>query len=284
MADDRPRSQKELTQVQHRMFKIAVCIKQVPATTEVKFDPETNTLIREGVESQINPFDLYALEEAVRVKERLQEQGEEAVVTAISMGPPQAEEALREAISLGADEAILLSDRAFRGADTWATSYALAKALMKIEPDLVFCGMQAIDGDTGQVGPGIAVHMDYAQAPYVAKIESLDKRKIVVKRLLENGYEVCSVRLPAVLTVVKEINEPRTPSLRGKMNAKKAQIPVWTAADIDAPADKIGLQGSPTQVVKVFSPPHREGGEKYQGESDELADKLFGLLKELEIV
>ena len=265
-------------------MKICVCIKQVPATTEVKFDPETNTLIREGVESQINPFDLYALEEAVRVKERLQEQGGEATITAVSMGPPQAEEALREAISLGADDAILLSDRAFAGADTWATSYTLAKALTRLDPDLVFCGMQAIDGDTGQVGPGIAVHMDYAQAPYVAKIESLDKHKIVVKRLLENGYEVCSLRLPAVLTVVKEINEPRTPSLRGKMNAKKAVIPVWKAADIEAPEDKIGLQGSPTQVVKVFSPPHREGGEKWTGEPGELADRLAGLLKELEIV
>lgn len=263
-------------------MRICVCIKQVPATTEVKFDPETNTLIREGVESQINPFDLYALEEAVRVKERLQEQGEEARVTAVSMGPPQAEQALREAISLGADDAILLSDPAFRGADTWATSYTLARALTKLEPDLVFCGMQAIDGDTGQVGPGIAVHMDYAQAPYVAKIESLDKRRIAAKRLLETGYEVCSVCLPAVLTVVKEINEPRTPSLRGKMNAKKAVIPIWKAVDIGALEDKIGLQGSPTQVVKVFSPPHREGGEKWTGEPIELVGKLVGLLKELE--
>jgi len=266
------------------MFKICVCIKQVPATTEVKFDPETNTLIREGVESQINPFDLYALEEAVRVREHLAEGGEETRVTAVSMGPPQAEEALREAISLGADDAILLSDRAFRGADTWATSYALALALLKLEPELVFCGMQAIDGDTGQVGPGIAVHMDYARAPYVAKIESLDKKKVVVKRLLENGYEICSVRLPAVLTVVKEINEPRTPSLRGKMNAKKAEIPTWTAADIEAPEDKIGLPGSPTQVVKVFSPPHREGGEKCTGEPSELADRLARILAELRIV
>jgi electron transfer flavoprotein beta subunit len=200
------------------------------------------------------------------------------------MGPPQAQDSLREAIALGADDAVLLSDRAFRGADTWATSYAIAKALMKMEPNLVFCGMQAIDGDTGQVGPGIAVHMDYAQAPYVASIESLEKKKITVKRLLENGYEVCSVKLPAVLTVVKEIAEPRTPSLRGKMNAKKAVIPTWTAADIEAPEEKIGLQGSPTQVVKVFSPPHREGGEKWEGEPDELAAKLCGLLKELEIV
>jgi len=264
--------------------KICVCIKQVPATTEVKFDPETNTLVREGVDSQINPFDVYALEEAVRVKERLQKEGEEATVTVLTMGPPQAEQALREAISLGADDAVLLSDRAFRGADTWATSYALAQALRKLQPDLVFCGMQAIDGDTGQVGPGIAVHLDYAQATYVAKIEALDKRKITVRRLVEQGYEVCAVRLPVVMTVVKEINEPRTPSLRGKMNAKKARIPVWKAADIEAPEEKLGLQGSPTQVVKVFSPPHREGGEKWTGEPEELADKLASLLKELEVV
>ena len=265
-------------------MKIAVCIKQVPQTTEVKIDPETHTLIREGVESQINPFDLYALEEAVRVRERLAERGEEATVTVITMGPAQAEAALREAISLGADDAILLSDRAFAGSDTWATSYALGRALAKLEPDLVFCGMQAIDGDTGQVGPGIAVHMDYAQAAYVAKIETMEKRKIAVKRLIENGYERVSLRLPAVLTVVKEINEPRTPSLRGKMNAKKAEIPVWKAADIEAPEDKIGLLGSPTQVIKVFSPPHRQGGERWAGEPPELADKLCNLLTEMEIV
>jgi electron transfer flavoprotein beta subunit len=266
------------------MFKICVCIKQVPATTEVKFDPVTNTLIREGVDSQINPFDLYALEEGVRIKERLHSDGEECSVTVVSMGPPQAENALREAITLGADDALLLSDRAFGGADTWATSFTLAKALSKLQPDIILCGMQAIDGDTGQVGPGIAAHMDYAQATYVAKIDSLDKKKVVVRRLVEEGYEVCSVKLPLVMTVVKEINEPRTPSLRGKMNAKKAKIPVWSSADIDAPAEKLGLQGSPTQVVKVFSPPHREGGEKWTGESDELAEKLTGLLEELEII
>lgn len=266
------------------MFKICVCIKQVPATTEVKFDPETNTLVREGVESQINPFDLYALEEGVRIKERFQSEGEESSITVISMGPPQAENALREAIALGADDALLLSDRAFGGADTWATSYTLAKGLEKLQPDIVLCGMQAIDGDTGQVGPGIAAHMDYAQAAYVARIESLNKKEITVKRLVETGYEVCKVKLPVVITVVKEINEPRTPSLRGKMNAKKAKITIWTLADIDAPAEKLGLQGSPTQVVKVFSPPHREGGEKWTGESDELAEKLAGLLEELEIV
>ena len=265
-------------------MKIAVCIKQVPQTSEVKIDPETHTLIREGVDSQINPFDLYALEEAVRVKERLIEQGQEASVSVITMGPPQAETALREAISLGADEAILLSDRAFAGSDTWSTSYALAQGVAKVDPSLVFCGMQAIDGDTGQVGPGMAVHLDFAQAAYVAQIEEIDEKKIVVKRLIESGYERVSLKLPAVLTVVKEINEPRTPSLRGKMNAKKAEITVWKAADIEANPEMIGLIGSPTQVIKIFSPAHREGGEKWSGEAPELADKLCDLLKEMEIV
>ncbi len=265
-------------------MRICVCIKQVPATTEVKINPETNTLVREGVDSQINPFDLYALEEAVRVKERLVAEGQEATVTVVTKGLPQAEEILREAIALGADDAVLISDRPLAGSDTWATSYELALALRKLDPTLVFCGMQAIDGDTGQTGPGIAVHMDYAIATYVAKIESIDKRKIEVKRLLEEGYERVSVRLPAVLTVVKEINEPRTPSLRGKMNAKKAVIPRWGLAELEAPEDKVGLKGSPTQVVKVFTPPHREGGVKWEGDAPDLADKLTELLRDLEIV
>ncbi|MCX8053984.1 MAG: electron transfer flavoprotein subunit beta/FixA family protein [Armatimonadetes bacterium] len=272
-----------------RTLKICCCIKQVPATTDVKIDPETNTLVREGIENQINPFDLYALEEAVRTKERMADVGEESVVTVISMGPPWAEEALREAISLGADNAILLSDKAFAGADTWCTSYTLALALRKIEPDIVFCGMQAIDGDTGQVGPGIAVHLDYAQAAYVAKIESITSNKdgngkLVARRLIEDGYEVVEVKLPAVVTVVKEINEPRTASLRGKMNAKKAEIPVWGPADIGADENKIGLQGSPTRVVKVMTPPCRAGGEKYEGEPDELAERFYDVLKCLEVV
>lgn len=265
-------------------MNICCCIKQVPATTEVKINPETNTLVREGVETQINPFDLYALEEAVRTRERMEESGEASKVTVLTMGPPQAEEALREAISLGADEAILLSDRAFAGSDTWCTSYALAMALKKLGPDIVFCGMQAIDGDTGQVGPGIAVHLNYSQVAYVAEIESVDAKRMVAKRLIEEGYEVVEVRPPVVLTVVKEINEPRTPSLRGKMNAKKAQIPVWKASDIEAPEDRVGLLGSPTQVVKVMSPPCRSGGDTYQGEPAELAEKLYDVLKCLEVV
>jgi electron transfer flavoprotein beta subunit len=200
------------------------------------------------------------------------------------MGPPQAEDALREAISLGADDAILLTDRAFGGSDTWCTSYALALALRKLEPDIVFCGMQAIDGDTGQVGPGIAVHMNYAQVAYVAEIQSLEKRRMVAKRLIEEGYEIVEVKLPVVLTVVKEINEPRTPSLRGKMAAKNAKIACWGAADVGAVEDRVGLLGSPTRVVRVMTPPCRSGGEKHLGEPDELADKLYDTLKCMEVV
>jgi len=261
-------------------MKIAVCIKQVPQTTNVKINPETNTLVREGVESQINPFDLYALEEAVRVKERLAAAGEECTVTVVSMGPPQVEAALREAITLGADDAVLLCDRAFAGADTWATAYALAEALKRMEARLVFCGMQAIDGDTAQVGPGITVHAEYSLAAYVAKIDEITTKKATVHRLLEDGYEVCELSLPAVFTVVKEINEPRTPSIRGKMKAKSAQIPMWTAESMGLDPEKCGLKGSPTQVVKIFSPEHRAGGERWEGDAADLASKLLDVLGE----
>jgi electron transfer flavoprotein beta subunit len=261
-------------------MKIVVCIKQVPQTTNVKIDPVTNTLVRQGVESQINPFDLYALEEAVRVKERLAETGIESSVTVLSMGPPQVDEALREAITLGADDAVLLSDRAFAGADTWATSYALAAGITKLEAELVFCGMQAIDGDTAQTGPGITVHAEYALATYVSKIDEIDLKRARVHRLLEEGYEVCEVQMPAVFTVVKEINEPRTPSLRGKMKAKNAKIEVWTAESLGLDPDKCGLKGSPTQVMKIFSPEHRAGGEKWEGDVSDLATKMLDILRE----
>jgi electron transfer flavoprotein beta subunit len=261
-------------------MKIVVCIKQVPQSTNVKIDPETKTLMRQGVESQINPFDLYALEEAVRVKERLTAQGETVTVTVVTMGPPQADAMLREAITLGADDAVLLSDRAFAGADTWATSYALAAAVKKLDAALVFCGMQAIDGDTAQTGPGITVHAEYALATYVSKVEEIDTKQARVRRLLEEGYEICDIKLPALFTVVKEINEPRTPSIRGKMKAKSATIPVWSAESMGLDADKCGLKGSPTQVVKVFSPEHRAGGERWDGDAPELAAKLLEILRE----
>jgi electron transfer flavoprotein beta subunit len=261
-------------------MKIVVCIKQVPDTTDVRIDPETKTLVREGVESIINPFDCYALEEGVRLKERFG-----GSVVALTMGPPQAEVALREAISLGADEAVLLSDRAFAGSDTLATSYALAGAIRKMgDVEVVIAGKQAIDGDTAQVGPGIAVHLGLPQITYVRKIESIGDGMIKAERMTEEGYDVIEAQLPVLLTVVKEINEPRIASLRGKMNAKKAVVPVWTAADIEAHQSRVGLEGSPTQVVEVFSPPPRPGGRKIDGEPSEIATALIKELKELQVL
>jgi len=254
---------------------IIVCIKQVPDTTDVKINPETNTLIREGVKSVINPFDMYAIEEGIRLKKELG-----GKVTCVTMGPPQAEEALREAVSLGVDEAILVSDWAFAGSDTWATSYTLSKALEKIgHYHVIICGKQAADGDTAQVGPGIAAHLDLPQVAYVKKIEKIGEDRAIVERVIEEGFQVIEVPLPAVFTVVKEINTPRLPSLKGKMNAKKAEIQKWTAEDLDADADSLGLKGSPTQVVKIFTPPAREGGQVLGGEPHEAANKLFDLLK-----
>ncbi len=256
-------------------MNIIVCIKQVPETTEVKINPETNTLIREGVKSIVNPFDAYAIEEGVRLKEKL---GGKATV--ITMGPPQAEAVLREAISVGIDEGILLSDRAFAGSDTWATSYALSAAIKKIGAfDLIVCGKQASDGDTAQVGPGISAHLDVPQVTYVKKIEEVKDKVMRVERMTEEGYEIIEVPLPALITVVKEINTPRLPSLKGMMRAKQAKIIHWTAKDIEAEPDRIGLTGSPTQVVKIFTPPPRVGGQILRGETQEIVEKLVEVLK-----
>nr|HPM03735.1 electron transfer flavoprotein subunit beta/FixA family protein [Candidatus Cloacimonadota bacterium] len=206
-------------------MNIIVCIKQVPDTTEIKIDPATNTLIREGVESIINPFDLYAIEEAVRLKEQFG-----GTVTAVTMGPPQAEVALRDAVALGVDKIILLSDRKFAGADTWATSLTLAGAVKKIaDYDLVLFGQQAIDGDTAQVGPGVAAHLDLPQVCFVRKIEKIEADTVVLQRLMEDGYDRLQIKMPAVVTVVKEINTPRLPSLRGKKNARSVELTVWNA-------------------------------------------------------
>jgi len=259
---------------------IVVCIKQVPDTTSVRINPETKTLIREGVESIINPFDCYALEEGVRLKERF---GGKVIV--LTMGPPQAESALREAISLGADEAVLLSDRAFAGSDTLATSYALAQAIRKLGPiDLILCGKQAIDGDTAQVGPGIAVHLGIPQITYVRKIEAIENGTIRAERLNEDGYDVLEVRLPAMLTVVKEINQPRIASLKGKMTAKKATIPTWKAADVGAEPALVGLEGSPTLVVEIFTPPPRKGGKMITGEPADVAREAIREMRAMGIV
>ncbi len=261
-------------------MEIIVCIKQVPDTADIKIDPKTNTLIREGVPSIINPFDTYAIEEGVRLKEKYQ-----GKVTVISMGPPQVEDALREAISLGVDEGVLLSDRAFAGADTLATSYTLAEGIKKIGKfDLIICGKQAMDGDTAQVGPGIAEKLNIPHVTYVKKIEEIKDDYVQVERLMEEGYEVIRMPLPALITVVKEINEPRMPSLKGKLKAKNAQIITWSAKDLEAEEDRIGLQGSPTQVIKIFTPQPRGKGETIEGTPPEQAAKLVEKLRETKIV
>ncbi|MBN2416652.1 electron transfer flavoprotein subunit beta/FixA family protein [bacterium] len=257
-------------------MNIVVCIKQVPDTAEVRIDPETNTLIREGVASILNPFDTYALEEALQIREKLG-----GTVTAVTMGPPQAEAILREAVSMGVDRTLLISDRAFAGADTLATSYTLAKAIEKIgQVDLILCGKQAIDGDTAQVGPGIAVHLGIPQIIFVRKIREISEEKLVAERMIESGAEVVESSLPALVSVVKDINTPRLPSLRGRMAAKNAEIPVWTAADLAVEEARLGLKGSPTWVHKIFSPPAKTGGKVFTGEAADIVDAFMKEVRE----
>ncbi len=262
-------------------MKIVVCIKQVPATNEAKIDPETKRIIREGLNSILNPFDTYAIEEGVRIREKF---GGEVI--AISMGPEKAIEVLREALSLGVDKAILLSDKEFAGSDTWATSYALAKAIEKIgDVDLVICGKQAIDGDTAQVGPGIAAHLGWVQATYVMKVEDIQDGSIKVRRMREDGYDICEMNFPAVITVLKDINTPRIPSLKRRLAARQAQIPVWKPADIGADTDKIGLDGSPTRVVKTAPPPAKKNvAKRIEGTPKECAEALVRELRMRSII
>ena len=243
-------------------MNIVVCLKQVPGTTQVEIDPQTNNLIRDGIENIINPFDTYAIEEGVRLRERFG-----GKVTAISMGPPQAEAALREAISLGVDEGILLSDPVFAGADTWATSYTLSAAIRKLEQsDLIICGRQTLDGDTGHVGPQLAEMLNFPFVAYVSRIEAVADGGMRVRRMVEDGYEIIESPLPAVLTVVKEINTPRLPSLRGIARSKGATITVWGAKELNVDTDKVGLAGSFTRVIRVFSPQQVCQGEIFEGE------------------
>ena len=234
-------------------MKIVVCVKQVPASNDAKIDPETKRIVREGSKAVVNPFDLYAIEEAVAIKE--QAGGE---VIAVSMGPEKAKSALIEALSMGVDRAVLLSDRAFGGSDTWATSYALARAIDTIgDVDLIICGKQAVDGDTAQVGVGIAAKLDIQQAANVWKVEKIEKDSITVKRINERGWDVVKMKLPALLTVVKDINMPRIPTLRAARAARKVEIPIWKPEDIGADPDRIGLKSSPTQVVRTAPPAAR---------------------------
>ena len=228
---------------------IIVPIKQVPETSNVKMDPSTGTMLRTGVETIINPLDLYAIEEALRLRELQNGQ-----ITVISMGPLTAEKALREACAMGCDQGILLSDKLFGGADTWATAYTLSQAIHKIGLfNLIICGERATDGDTGQVGPGLAAFLDLPLATYVDKVEIVDEG-LRISRLVEGGAELLWMPLPAVITVVKAIASPRLPTLRGMQRAKKSDFPVWHPEDIEADLSCIGLKGSPTRVVNIFHP------------------------------
>ncbi|MDR2110181.1 MAG: electron transfer flavoprotein subunit beta/FixA family protein [Spirochaetaceae bacterium] len=246
-------------------MKIIVPIKQVPESSNVKMDKETGTVIRTGVDTVVNPLDLYALEAALVLKERY---GGEAA--AISMGPPQAMRALMEAAAMGCDGAFLLSDRQFGGADTWATSYTLAQGIRKIGgADIIITGERATDGDTAQVGPGIAAWLDLPVASYVSKIISVQSGRIEVERLIEEGYQRVSLALPCVLTVVKEAAVPRLPTLRGKIRSMELEIPVITAADPVFNPEYLGLKGSPTRVVKIDTPKLTRGGRILRAEDDE---------------
>lgn len=243
-------------------MEILVCVKQVPDTTEVKIDPKTNTLIRQGVPSIVNPFDKHAVEAAIQLKEK-----HGGKVTVLSMGPPQAKAALKECLAMGADEAVLMSDRAFGGADTLATSYTLAAGIRRLgKYDVIFCGKQAIDGDTAQVGPEIAEYLDIPQITYVTKVE-ITADTVRAEREHEEGYEIIETPIPVLLTVVKSINEPRLPTVKGTMKANRQDIPVLTVDDVEFDPGRLGIKGSPTQVRRIFTPHQRMQGAVIQADS-----------------
>lgn len=258
-------------------MKIVVCAKQVPDTTEVRIDPVTHTMIRTGVPSILNPEDANALEEALCIKDR----DPSATVTVLTMGPPQAAAMLRECLAMGADEAILLSDRAFAGADTWSTSNALASAVRSLgEVDIVFVGRQAIDGDTAQVGPEMAERLGLPQVTYVRKLTVQEDGKLTVERQLESGYEVLEVHTPVLLSAVKELNTPRYLSIGGICRAYEKEISVRSIQDIDITPEETGLEASPTKVVRSFSPVSSRAGLIWQGDIGDMADNLIAALRE----
>jgi len=262
-------------------MKTVVCVKQVPEITEVRIDPVTHTLVREGVPSILNPFDEFAVEEALRIREK---HGGE--VTVVTMGPPQARDVLLRCLAMGADRAILLTDRAFAGADTWATAYTLYLAIKQLEYDIVFCGKQAIDGDTAQVGPMLAENLGIAQISFVKKVEiDANARKIVAHRETEDGHEVVECRLPVLLTAIKGLNEPRIPSLMGIMSASKKELKTVTAADLGASSEQIGLKGSYTEVVQVFAPePRQKGVVVTEADPEKAAQRILEFLQSQTII
>lgn len=258
-----------------------VCIKQVPDTSVVKLDPETNTLDRSSAPSILNPYDAHAVEEAVRLKGTYG-----GKVTVLSMGPPMATAVIKKSIEMGADEGILITDRAFAGADTLATSYALTQAIKKLtedEPvDIIFAGKQAIDGDTAQVGPGIARRLEIPVLAQVDKIEdfNVDTKTVKVRRNIEQGHEFIESKLPCLITVEKEINELTYSSMPNMIIAARYNPTIWTSKDMDVDIRQLGLKGSPTVVGKIFAPPKQSGGEKITGTSEEVVDKVIDRLKE----
>ncbi len=261
-------------------MKIIVCLKQVPDAANVSLDPETHTLKREGVAAIINPFDLFALEAGLRLRDAVG-----ATITVLSMGPPQAEEALKDAIGYGVDEAVLLSDRAFAGADTWATTAVLAKAIEKLGgADLIICGKQAVDGDTAQVGPGIAARLNLPQVAFVKGWRQVEEKRMVVERQLDEGFDVVEMPLPAVMTVVREVGEPRPQSLKSKMKARGYKPVVWGAADLGLAPEDVGLAGSFTQVVEVFPPPAGGIKEQLYGTPEEMGASVIERLIERKIL
>ncbi len=262
-------------------MNVIVFIKQVVAATSAKINPETGTLVREGVENILNPFDEYAIEEGLRIREKL---GGKVVV--VCMGPPQAKEVIRKAIGMGVDEGILVTDRALAGSDTWATAYALSQVVKKIgEYNLIITGKQAVDGDTAQVGPEVSACLDIPMIAWVRKIEEIDPARIRAQRLMEDGYDVVESSLPAVISVVKEINEPRLESLKGKLRAKKYEPAVWAVADLPGfDAGMVGLKGSPTRVKKTFTPQRQYRGTMLPGAAPEAASALYAKVKELNII
>jgi len=268
-------------------MNMLVCIKQVPDTTEIKINPETNTLIRDGVPSIVNPFDAYALECAAKLKDA--NPGSKIVV--VSMGPEQAKAALKECLSVGGDKAYLVSGREFGGSDTLATGYALSQAIKKIEElegfkfDVLFAGKQAIDGDTAQVGPQIAENLDIAQVTYAFEAWAQENGTLKVKKEEEEGFEMLELPLPCMVTVTKPDYEPRYPTIKSKMAANKAQITVLSAQDFELDLGQVGLKNSPTRVKKTFTPPRKTGGVKIKEETnEESAKKLFEMLRDKNII
>lgn len=257
-------------------MKILVCAKQVPNTNEVKINPVTGTLIRDGVESILNPDDDNALEAALQLKELK----EGSTVTVVSMGPPQAKDMLIECLAKGADDAVLLCGRAFGGADTWATSNTIAAGIKKIaDYDIIFAGRQAIDGDTAQVGPQIAEKLNLPQVTYVEEIVKYEEGKVTVKRQLEDGYEILEVPTPCLLTTIKELNTPRYMSVKGIYDAYEKEITVWDENDIPVEADQIGIKSSPTKVFRSFTPAPKGKGMMIEGTPKEAAVKVVDELK-----